>query len=99
MRSEAVGYAAGPHAGIAAGEDIIHHINYPPIGGSYMQVKLNVIVAAAVALCAGSVYAEDIVVRIGHVGPVSGSQAHYGKDNENGARMAVEDLNKAYRKF
>ena len=59
-----------------------------------MQVKLNVIVAAAVALCAGAVYAQDIVVRIGHVGPVSGSQAHYGKDNENGARMAVEDLNK-----
>ncbi len=58
-----------------------------------MQVKLNVIVAAAVALCAGAVYAEDIVVRIGHVGPVSGSQAHYGKDNENGARMAVADLN------
>jgi branched-chain amino acid transport system substrate-binding protein len=59
-----------------------------------MQVKLNVIVAAAVALCAGAVYAQDIVVRIGHVGPVSGSQAHYGKDNENGARMAIEDLNK-----
>ena len=59
-----------------------------------MQVKLNVIVAAAVALCAGAVQAQDITVRIGHVGPVSGSQAHYGKDNENGARMAVADLNK-----
>jgi branched-chain amino acid transport system substrate-binding protein len=34
-----------------------------------------------------------MVVKIGHVGPVSGPQAHYGKDNENGARMAVEDLN------
>jgi len=34
------------------------------------------------------------VVRIGHVAPVSGAQAHYGKDNENGARMAVADLNK-----
>ena len=34
------------------------------------------------------------VVRIGHVAPVSGPQAHYGKDNENGARMAVADLNK-----
>ena len=33
------------------------------------------------------------VVRIGHVGPVSGPQAHYGRDNENGARMAVEELN------
>ena len=59
-----------------------------------MQVKLNVIVAAAVALCAGAVHAEDIVVRIGQVGPVSGSQAHYGKDEQNGARMAIDDLNK-----
>jgi len=59
-----------------------------------MQVKLNAIVAAAAALCAGAAYSQDLVVRIGHVGPVSGSQAHYGKDNENGARMAIEDLNK-----
>jgi branched-chain amino acid transport system substrate-binding protein len=33
------------------------------------------------------------VVKIGHVAPVSGAQAHYGKDNENGVRMAIEDLN------
>ena len=58
-----------------------------------MQMKLNVMVGAAVAMAAGSVAAQDMVVKIGHVGPVSGAQAHYGKDNENGARMAVEDLN------
>jgi branched-chain amino acid transport system substrate-binding protein len=58
-----------------------------------MQVKLNMIVAAAAALCAGAVSAQD-VVRIGQVGPVSGPQAHYGKDEQNGARMAIEDLNK-----
>ncbi len=58
-----------------------------------MQVKLNVIVAATAALFAGTVSAQDMVVKIGHVGPVSGAQAHYGKDNENGARMAIEDLN------
>ena len=58
-----------------------------------MQVKLNVIVAAAVALLTGTVMAQDMVVKIGHVAPVSGAQAHYGKDNENGARMAIEDLN------
>jgi len=58
-----------------------------------MQVRLNVIVAAAAAMLAGTVSAQDMVVKIGHVGPVSGAQAHYGKDNENGARMAVEDLN------
>ena len=58
-----------------------------------MQVKLNVIVAAAASVLAGTVMAQDMVVKIGHVGPVSGAQAHYGKDNENGARMAIDDLN------
>ena len=59
-----------------------------------MQLKLNVIAAAAFALVAvGGASAQDMVVKIGHVGPVSGAQAHYGKDNENGARMAIEDLN------
>jgi branched-chain amino acid transport system substrate-binding protein len=58
-----------------------------------MQVKFNVIVGAVAALVAGTVGAQEMVVKIGHVGPVSGAQAHYGKDNENGARMAVEELN------
>ena len=58
-----------------------------------MLIRLNVIAAAAVAMVAGSASAQDMVVKIGHVGPVSGAQAHYGKDNENGARMAVEELN------
>ena len=58
-----------------------------------MQVKLNVIVAAAAALLAGSLQAQELVVKIGHVGPTSGGIAHLGKDNENGARMAVDELN------
>ncbi len=33
------------------------------------------------------------VIKIGHVGPTSGAIAHLGKDNENGARMAVDELN------
>jgi branched-chain amino acid transport system substrate-binding protein len=33
------------------------------------------------------------VVKIGHVGPTSGAIAHLGKDNENGARMAIDELN------
>lgn len=37
--------------------------------------------------------AKDVIVKIGHVAPLSGPQAHYGKDNERGARMAIEDLN------
>jgi branched-chain amino acid transport system substrate-binding protein len=34
-------------------------------------------------------------VKIGHVGPLTGGIAHLGKDNENGARLAVEEANKA----
>ncbi|HET9644568.1 MAG TPA: branched-chain amino acid ABC transporter substrate-binding protein, partial [Burkholderiaceae bacterium] len=58
-----------------------------------MQIKLNVIVAAAAILVASAVSAQEMVVKIGSVAPVSGPQAHYGKDNENGARMAIDDLN------
>src|SRR5262249_12501202 len=64
-----------------------------PLEVQQMLVKLNVLAAASVALLAGAASAQDMVVKIGHVGPVSGAQAHYGKDNENGARMAIEDLN------
>ena len=58
-----------------------------------MQIRLNTIVAAAVVLLGGSVYAQDMIIKIGHVGPTSGGIAHLGKDNENGARMAVDELN------
>jgi branched-chain amino acid transport system substrate-binding protein len=58
-----------------------------------MQVKLNVVMAAAAVLFAGAASAQDMVVKIGHVGPTSGAIAHLGKDNENGARMAIDELN------
>lgn len=57
-----------------------------------MQLKLKLTVAAAIAAACGLAAAQD-VVKIGHVAPLSGAQAHYGKDNENGVRMAIEDLN------
>ena len=41
----------------------------------------------------GAAPAGHQVVRIGHAGPLSGPQAHFGRDNENGVRMAVEELN------
>ncbi|MXN76174.1 ABC transporter substrate-binding protein [Burkholderia sp. 4701] len=50
-------------------------------------------VAAAVAMaCALSAQAGEIV-RIGHVAPLTGAIAHLGKDSENGARLAVEEIN------
>ncbi|MCF8177485.1 MAG: branched-chain amino acid ABC transporter substrate-binding protein, partial [Sulfuritalea sp.] len=35
------------------------------------------------------------VVKIGHVGPLTGGIAHLGKDNENGARLAIDEANAA----
>jgi len=39
--------------------------------------------------------APSMEVKIGHVGPLTGGIAHLGKDNENGARLAVEEANAA----
>jgi branched-chain amino acid transport system substrate-binding protein len=50
------------------------------------------VIAATLALMGATALAQE-VVKIGHVAPLSGAQASFGKDNENGARMAVEDLN------
>jgi branched-chain amino acid transport system substrate-binding protein len=58
-----------------------------------MQLKSNVIVAAAMITLGAVAHAQEMVVRIGHVAPLSGGQAHLGKDNENGARMAIDELN------
>ncbi len=57
-----------------------------------MLFKTKFIPLAIALAFAGTAGAQE-VVKIGHVGPISGSSAHFGKDNENGAKMAIEDLN------
>jgi len=64
-------------------------------------------IAAAVALAACGKKEEpakneaakagpaEEVVKIGHVAPLTGGIAHLGKDNENGARMAIDEINGA----
>lgn len=34
-----------------------------------------------------------LIVKLGHAAPLTGPQAHLGKDNENGARLAIDDAN------
>jgi branched-chain amino acid transport system substrate-binding protein len=58
-------------------------------------MKLKIVAAAAIALSTGMAFAQNAVVTIAHVGPTSGAIAHLGKDNENGAILAVEELNAA----
>ena len=58
-----------------------------------MLIKLNLVAAAAATIFAGAASAQDMVVKIGHVAPTSGGIAHLGKDNQNGAQMAIDELN------
>lgn len=37
--------------------------------------------------------AGEVVIKIGTVSPLTGPQSHLGRDNENGARLAVDELN------
>ncbi|NDD02087.1 MAG: branched-chain amino acid ABC transporter substrate-binding protein, partial [Betaproteobacteria bacterium] len=65
---------------------------------SSLKTPLTAVAVAAVALTlvACGKKADDVqVIKIGHVGPTSGAIAHLGKDNENGAKMAIEELNAA----
>jgi branched-chain amino acid transport system substrate-binding protein len=64
------------------------------------KIALTLIAAAVALIGCGeqkpAAKADTAVeVKIGHVGPMTGGIAHLGKDNENGARLAVEQANEA----
>jgi branched-chain amino acid transport system substrate-binding protein len=67
------------------------------VRASNLDLRRGRVAAAVLALTGLMSLSEgaqaQTVIKIGHVGPVSGAQAHYGRDNENGARMAVDELN------
>jgi branched-chain amino acid transport system substrate-binding protein len=66
-----------------------------------MKTKALVVCALTLPLLAAcnkstssaAVPADALVVKIGSAAPLTGPQSHLGKDNENGARLAVEDAN------
>jgi branched-chain amino acid transport system substrate-binding protein len=57
-----------------------------------MKKQAVLLAALAASSVAGVVSAQE-VVKIGHAAAVTGPVAYFGKDTENGARMAVEALN------
>lgn len=64
------------------------------------SISLSLIAAFAVSACgqkeapkAAAGGTAPVVVKLGHVAPMTGPQAHLGKDNENGAVLAIEELN------
>jgi len=57
-----------------------------------LNVQLMPLAGAIIFALTGAVDAQEVVT-IGEVGPVTGPIAHLGKDVENGARMAIDELN------
>ncbi|MBK8890087.1 MAG: branched-chain amino acid ABC transporter substrate-binding protein [Dechloromonas sp.] len=49
--------------------------------------------APAAPAAAAPAQKPEIIVKLGHAAPMTGPQAHLGKDNENGAVLAIEELN------
>ena len=57
-------------------------------------LSTSFIALATLASFPGAAMAQPVQnVAIGLAGPLTGSAAHWGKDNENGARLALEELN------
>jgi branched-chain amino acid transport system substrate-binding protein len=59
----------------------------------FKTIKIIPLAGAMAFAMAGTVSAQEQIVKIGHVAPTSGPDSHMGKDNENGAKMAIDDLN------
>src|SRR2546422_6337553 len=68
------------------------NFSQPCLGASEMKFT-STAAAAAIAFAATSSYSQELIVKIGHVAPTSGSISHLGRDLENGAKMAIEELN------
>ncbi|MFD1554214.1 branched-chain amino acid ABC transporter substrate-binding protein [Paraburkholderia silviterrae] len=54
------------------------------------------LVAVSLLLAAGAVNAQQVEVKIGVASPLTGGGAAYGKDIENGVRMAVDEANASH---
>ena len=54
---------------------------------------LALFVGAAFAIAPLASFADDLPVKIGFAAPLTGANAGYGKDLENGVRLAIEEAN------
>lgn len=58
-----------------------------------LNTKMIPLVGAIVYAFSTSASAQEQVIKIGQSGPLTGANAFAGKDNENGVRLAIEELN------
>jgi branched-chain amino acid transport system substrate-binding protein len=76
------GYDIGPQTAKLSGELM-----------NNLRIGITLIAASVALIGCGQQSGGE--VKIGHVGPLTGQIAHLGKDNENGARLAIEEANAA----
>jgi ABC-type branched-subunit amino acid transport system substrate-binding protein len=57
----------------------------------FLAISMAALVTAGAAFSANA----QVVVTFGHMSPLTGPQAANGKDNENGARLAIDELNQS----
>jgi branched-chain amino acid transport system substrate-binding protein len=81
-----------PSVARAASDPLLLSLNKEGTMNSVLDTKLR-LSAAAICVFAGAVSAQEAVVKIGHVAPTSGWMAAVGAESENGARMAIDELN------
>ncbi|ANN67654.1 branched-chain amino acid ABC transporter substrate-binding protein [Bordetella bronchialis] len=61
----------------------------------FIKTMRSLAVAVAAGCCvAGVAHAADTEVKLGYAGPLTGPQAHYGQDMQNGLVLAIEEANK-----
>ncbi len=61
----------------------------------YLSLVAIILVLSGCKESAPLLKADEQLVKIGHAAPLTGTQAHIGKDNENGVRLAIEEANAA----
>jgi len=53
----------------------------------------KLLLVAALSFATLPAFANNQIVKIGHVAPLTGESANLGKDDQNGARLAIEEIN------
>ena len=58
-----------------------------------MKKTIVALAVMGIGFGAGAAHAQDMVVKLGNVAPLTGTISHLGKDLENGTRLAIEEAN------
>jgi branched-chain amino acid transport system substrate-binding protein len=82
---------SGPSSTLEIKDLIVTHSSSMP---RLSRLPLTILAGAALLTAGGRSFAADpSVVLIGHAAPLTGQLAHMGKDSENAARLAIDEIN------